>query len=264
MLPFTIKVDLTLVENCCVKMWNFKLIFISLFLAFISVNCEIGYNFINQLIGNRQNAGASSPCKEDEKSSGQSRIVGGETSPVNYPYQVSLQMESRGGAGFFFFLQQKSNYSHFCGGSVLNENYIATAAHCIQGFNISKMSVFAGENDLREESKGSRHFINNCTIHPDYVELNNSDVAVCRLSTPFPLGEKIAPIQLDTEYVGGKVNCTLTGWGYTSMIRGFPLPHKLQRANLPTITNEECNAKGHNVGPKEVCTFSRSFLNFII
>jgi hypothetical protein len=72
------------------------------------------------------------------------------------------------------------------------------------------MSVFAGANDLREESKGSRHPVESCVIHPEYVELNNSDVAVCKIKTPFPLGENIAPIQLDKQYVE-KENCTLTG-----------------------------------------------------
>lgn len=118
------------------------------------------------------------------------------------------------------------------------------------------MSVFAGVNDLREEEKGSRHLIDNCVIHPEYVELNNSDVSVCKLKSSLPLGENIAPIKLNNAYVG-KENCTLVGWGYTSMIRGFGLPSRLQQAALPSITNEECNQKGHNVGPREICTLSR-------
>jgi hypothetical protein len=73
------------------------------------------------------------------------------------------------------------------------------------------MTVFAGTNDLREEEKGSRHFIDNCVIHPDYVELNNSDVAVCRLSTPFVMSENIQPIAIDDK-VTEKEKCTLTGW----------------------------------------------------
>ena len=187
------------------------------------------------------------------------RIVGGEKSPHHYPYQISLQMESSGGGPSFFFFQQSSasNWSHFCGGSVLNENFIVTAAHCVQGFTIEKMSALAGTPDLKDEARGSRHLIDNCFVHPEYVELNNSDVAVCRLKTPFIYGENIQPIALDTKYVGGGENCTLTGWGYTTMIRGFPLPTDLQRATLPTITNEECNENGHSVGPKEICTYSR-------
>jgi hypothetical protein len=55
------------------------------------------------------------------------RIVGGEKSDRMYPYQISLQMQKKnggGGGGFFSFLQpsSSSNYSHFCGGSIMNEN----------------------------------------------------------------------------------------------------------------------------------------------
>ena len=187
------------------------------------------------------------------------KLVGGEASPKHYEYQVSIQMKTRnneGGNGFFFFQQPKSNYSHFCAGSVLNKNYIVTAAHCVKGFNISSMSVFAGEKDLREESKGSRHSFENCVIHPEYVELNHSDIAVCRLSSPLPLGSKIQPIALSKSYVG-EDECILTGWGYTSIIRGFSLPHVLQREKFRTISNDECRKRGHNVGPREICTLSR-------
>lgn len=45
------------------------------------------------------------------------RIVGGDDSEVGqFPYQVSVQMQD----GF-----------HFCGGSILNEHFILTAAHCV-------------------------------------------------------------------------------------------------------------------------------------
>lgn len=230
------------------------LIRLSIVFAFItSARCDAG--FFDNFFGLKE---PNSVTSNGGSIKGDSKIVGGEKSPIHYPYQISLQMQTRGGGGgFFFFQQPPSNWSHFCGGSILNENFIVTAAHCISGFNTSRMSVLAGTSDLRQESRGSRHLIDNCIIHPEYVELNNSDVAVCRLQSPFAMGENIAPITLSKEYVGGGQNCTLTGWGYTSMIRGFPLPNELQRATLPTLTNEECNERGHNVGPKEICTLSR-------
>lgn len=75
------------------------------------------------------------------------------------------------------------------------------------------MSILAGTKDLRKEEDGQRSLIDKCVIHPDYVELNNSDVAVCRLKTPLAFGANIAPIKLSKEYIGGGENCTLTGWG---------------------------------------------------
>jgi trypsin len=134
---------------------------------------------------------------------------------------------------------------------------IVTAAHCVSGFEIERMSVLAGTPSLKDEQNGQRSQVDNCVIHPEYVELNNSDIAVCRLKTPLTFGDNVSSITIGKEYVGGGVDCLLTGWGYTWPVRGAPLPNDLQKANLPTLTNEDCNEKGHNVGPKEICTLSR-------
>jgi secreted trypsin-like serine protease len=49
--------------------------------------------------------------------SGENRIVGGSDDVIeNIPWQISLQF----------------NNQHACGGSILNENTILTAAHCVE------------------------------------------------------------------------------------------------------------------------------------
>ena len=63
------------------------------------INCESHDERFERLFG-----------PQDTGRSGQTRIVGGENSPVHYPYQISLQMLSRGGGGFFFFQQPSSNW----------------------------------------------------------------------------------------------------------------------------------------------------------
>lgn len=79
----------------------------------------------------------------------------------------------------------------------------------IKGFNTSRMAVFAGENDLRKEDEGQRIMVDSCEIHPDYVELNTSDIAVCRLKESFTFNDNISPIEMGDEHIEGGEECLL-------------------------------------------------------
>ncbi|XP_044574275.1 chymotrypsin-1 [Drosophila ananassae] len=176
------------------------------------------------------------------------RIVGGADVPPgeHVPYQVSLQYQTRNGQ------------MHFCGGSIIAPNRILTAAHCCQGLNASRMSVVAGIRSLQEI--GSRSKVLSFTIHPDYKELVTSDLSVLYIDPPLEFDNTtIGAIDLQSNYVGGGVPVTLTGWGLRLWVP-FPYlddvnyPNVLQRMSYHTITNQECrNAGMDSVTDTEVC-----------
>lgn len=115
----------------------------------------------------------------------------------------------------------------------------------------------AGTNKLKGGG-GKRYYVQNIKTHPDYKELVTSDIAVMKINDTFDFNDpKIQPIKYSSTDVGGDVNCTLTGWGYTTPVRFGPPPNDLQVVVLPTITNDECREEGMNVTNTEICTYSR-------
>ena len=201
---------------------------------------------------------ACSLVKSMLKQSQDVKVIGGEKAKVNYPYQLSLQLFRPNGS---------KPYSHFCGASIIHENYLLTAAHCIKPMNVSQVSALAGVTDLRQESKGSRHQLISCIIHPNYTELVSSDIALCKVQLPFVFGENVAKIDIGQEYVGPGRNCTLTGWGSIFIFRELPIPfyslfaypNDLQQVNLPTISNEKCNEtySRNKIDETQICTFAQ-------
>jgi secreted trypsin-like serine protease len=110
---------------------------------------------------------------------------------------------------------------HFCTGSILNEWYIVTAAHCLtdQLYSISKMTVCAGTFRLSDPCHQSRT-MSSIIFHPLYnSSTDENDIALVRLKTPFDLSDSsVTPICLpntnhpnDYSAVGTKV--VSIGWG---------------------------------------------------
>ncbi|XP_058822548.1 chymotrypsin-1-like isoform X1 [Topomyia yanbarensis] len=183
----------------------------------------------------------------------QTKIVGGDIAKEPVPYQISLQVLINS-----FYGLGPETWTHNCGGSIIAPYYVVSAAHCLDGIEAPRMSIVYGTNDLRNNSsKGTRTLVESYKIHPDYVELNRSDIGIIRVVDQFVFNEVVQPISYSAEEVAGGVSCLLTGWGYTMPIRFGRTPKDLQEAQVTTITNEECNNRGFAVNPTEICTFTR-------
>ncbi|XP_035688123.1 trypsin-like [Branchiostoma floridae] len=150
------------------------------------------------------------------------RIVGGaEATPGAFPWQVSLQRSG----------------SHFCGGTLLNSQWVLSAAHCLN----SAITVVAGEHDLsRNEGHEQRRSVERIILHPNFNSNTlDNDIMLIKLSSPVTINSWVSPASLPGlgETLDVSTRVTVTGWGNT----GSDFPNKLQRVRVPVISRNTCN-----------------------
>jgi len=158
------------------------------------------------------------------------RIVGGdESKPYSRPYQVSVQSTSG---------------SHFCGGSIIAENLILTAAHCMEGVNGNSpdMQVRVGAHSLTD---GSGQVIQVATTYTNQEYPNLSkDVALLKLAENITDKNAKALTLADSSFFNEKIKTgtpmVVSGWG--TLTSGGQMPDKLMEVSVPYVTNEVCNS----------------------
>jgi trypsin len=172
------------------------------------------------------------------------RIVGGEESkPYSRPYQVSIQSTSG---------------SHFCGGSIIGDDLILTAAHCLENVdgNNPDMQVRVGAHNLTD---GSGQVIQVATTytHQEYPNLSK-DVAVLKLAGKVTDKNAQVIALADSAFFNAKVIAgtpmIVSGWG--TLESGGQSPDKLHEVSVPYVTNEVCNqASAYNsqIQDTEIC-----------
>ncbi|XP_036044901.1 chymotrypsinogen B [Onychomys torridus] len=157
---------------------------------------------------------------------GLSRIVNGEDAiPGSWPWQVSLQDKT----GF-----------HFCGGSLISEDWVVTAAHC--GVSTSHV-VVAGEFDQGSDEENVQVLkIAKVFKNPKFNMFTvRNDITLLKLATPAQFSDTVSAVCLpsaDDDFPAGTM-CATTGWGKTKH-NALKTPEKLQQAALPIVSTAEC------------------------
>nr|XP_040021283.1 trypsin-2-like [Gasterosteus aculeatus aculeatus] len=149
------------------------------------------------------------------------KIVGGyECRPHSQPHQVSLN------AGY-----------HFCGGSLLSDSWVVSAAHCSK----PRMEVRLGEHHIGV-TEGNEQFIAASRVieHPSYDRFTlENDIMLVKLSEPAVLSEHVAPVALPTGCAPAGTMCTVSGWGNT--MSSTADSHRLQCVDVPVLSHEDCD-----------------------
>nr|ACJ22638.1 S1 type peptidase [Sepia latimanus] len=153
------------------------------------------------------------------------KIVGGSTATsCEDPHIVYLKI---------FF----NNTSFMCGGSLLDETHVLTAAHCL---NFSeKVLVKVGSLNFKEMPTEIE--VKSYELHPSYEISgeNGNDVAVLKLTNSIHFTDCIKPIYLaadnDTKYE----TCFIAGWGKVYGESNVASDY-LQRAQVNLMAEEIC------------------------
>ncbi|KAK0414967.1 hypothetical protein QR680_011699 [Steinernema hermaphroditum] len=90
---------------------------------------------------------------------------------------------------------------YFCGGTILNERFVLTAAHCIMQMS-DFTTAYAGVLDMKalNDSAVQSSHVRNKTMHPDWDQHNiQNDIGMVELETPYEFTDFVAPINISRD-----------------------------------------------------------------
>ncbi|KAM4704532.1 trypsin-like [Rhinophrynus dorsalis] len=149
------------------------------------------------------------------------KIIGGYVcDPNSIPYIASLN------AGY-----------HFCGGSLINSQWVVSAAHCFK----KNVQVRLGEHNLFQND-GTEQYISASSVirHKSYnARTLDNDIMLIKLASPATLNSNVSPIDLPTDCAPAGTMCLISGWGNT-LSSGSNYPDLLHCLNAPILNIKNC------------------------
>ncbi|XP_022800427.1 anionic trypsin-1-like isoform X1 [Stylophora pistillata] len=181
-----------------------------------------------------------------------SRIMGGyQAAPHSWPWQVTLMTPDR---------------EPFCGGTLLDEFWIATASHCLNYLREGDVIVRAGTHHRTKINKWVQDLrVRPIYRHPKYNDpvMFANDVALLLLDRPVQLNSAVRPICLPDKDDKPGTDCTVTGWGRLGHSGTHPdflmqvtipiVPYSTCQKIYPGDVHESMLCGGHLEGGKDAC-----------
>ncbi|KAJ1109174.1 hypothetical protein NDU88_006538 [Pleurodeles waltl] len=211
----------------------------------VDPNTQFDYCAIKPCTGDREPAGTvdaenvtfDSCGKRDDRVVRKARIVGG--LPGNSPWTVSLR---------------NRNGEHFCGGSLVKENWVISTRQCFSSCNadLSGYEAWLGtlfKNPGKDDPDWQAIAISTIMCGPP-----ESHLVMLKLETPAVLNSRVAIICLPPAryIVPQDTECEIAGWGET---KGTGHADVLKVAKFQVMNTHDCNiAHKGKVKDNEMCT----------
>ena len=95
--------------------------------------------------------------------------------------------------------KQGSGSGQYCGATLISDNHVVTAAHCLKPFNKDDILIKLGEYDFNQNGEtGDETFsVAAMKLHENYNDVTyENDIAIMRLNRPATFSDSIWPICL--------------------------------------------------------------------
>ncbi|KAJ6636985.1 Serine protease Hayan, partial [Pseudolycoriella hygida] len=172
-------------------------------------------------------------CNDFTEIASHYRIVSGDLAQRNdFPWMAA-----------FYYPEDENdimkNLEFRCGGTIISDYYILTAAHCLDG--IEPSIVRLGTHILNHSKKTDLR-VESCTKHPNFMfDTRKNDIGLVKVRERITFNMKILPACLRKDLNDLPQNKVLlvTGWGYDgeNIVSNF-----LRKISLVTVDIQRCKA----------------------
>ncbi|KAK5868124.1 hypothetical protein PBY51_009166 [Eleginops maclovinus] len=157
-------------------------------------------------------------------------------------------LEKLGGSPWQVLLHRSDGYG-FCGGTLLSDRWVVSAAHCLEE---SVHHVTIGDYDKRRPDPGEQQMkVQRVFVHPHFHSFTlDSDIALLLLSGPVTRGPTAAPACLPDPHLSRYLlqensRGVVSGWGLTRHLGRSS--RFLRKVTLPVIEQQTCSGSTNQV-----------------